>query len=45
MCLKQTAQLKRVHDIAVRSLARQRIALVERAFVLIDEHAVLLERL
>ena len=45
MCLKQTAQLKRVHDIAVRSLARQRIALVERAFVLVDEHAVLLERL
>ena len=45
MCLKQTAQLKRVHDIAVRPLARKRIALVERAFVLIDEHAVLLERL
>ena len=45
MRLKQTAQLKRVYDIAVRSLARKRIALVERAFVLVDEHAVLLERL
>ena len=32
-------------DIAVRSLARQCIALVERAFVLIDQHAVLVERL
>ena len=45
MCLKQTAQLKRVHDIAVCALAGERVAPVERAFVLIDQHAVLVERL
>ena len=43
--LKQAAELERVHDIAVRPLAGERVAPVERAFVLIDQHAVLVKRL
>ena len=45
MRLEQARQLKRVHDVAVRALAGERVALVERAFVLVDQHAVFFERL
>ena len=43
--LKQAAELERVHDIAMCALAGERVAPVERAFVLIDQHAVLVKRL
>ena len=45
MRLKQARQLERVHDVAVRALAGERVALVERALVLVDQHAVLPQRL
>ena len=45
MRLEQARQLKLVHDVAVRALAGERVALVERAFVLVDQHAVLTQRL